>query len=104
MDYKKITNLLLIPIVAIVGDALVGLYIYPLPLTLKCLADSATHFLIASFSWNYVGNTIKLDLKSQVTSVLVCGLLASLIDVDHFIYSKSINLQVNSLPSSLYYN
>ena len=93
-DFKKSLNLFLVVVIALTGDSVVNNYTFPFwPLLLKCLTDSSTHFLIAAFSWNYVVISA-VNNKSQLAASFLCGLFASSIDVDHFISSGSISLQV----------
>ena len=93
-DLKKSLNLFLVVVIALTGDSIVNNYTFPFwPLLLKCLTDSSTHFLIAAFSWNYVVISA-VNNKSQLAASFLCGLFASSIDVDHFISSGSISLQV----------
>ncbi len=92
--YKRITNLFVIPVTAIAGDTITQ-YMYPyISLLLKCLTDSATHFLIASLSWNYVDN-VSLDKIIHFIAMIMCGLIASVIDIDHFMAVGSTSLEVN---------
>jgi hypothetical protein len=93
-DCKRITNLFSIPVTAIVGDTVIQ-YMYPyISLLLKCFIDSATHFLIASLSWNYV-EIAALNKRTHVVAIIMCGTLASVIDIDHFIAVGTTSLQVN---------
>lgn len=94
LDIKSTINLFLIPAIALTGDKVID-YIFPYKsLILKCFIDSATHFIIASLSWNYVGN-LSIYKRTHLFAVFMCGLLASLIDIDHFIAVGTMNLQVN---------
>jgi len=57
----------------------------------KALADNIGHFLIAVFTW---GAVIEYHLnRLNILHMLLCGLMASLIDVDHFIAASSFKLK-----------
>lgn len=60
----------------------------------KAFADNITHALIGFLGWNIVSLNIKYSntLYLLVDSIL-CLLIASLIDMDHFCAAKSISLQ-----------
>ena len=93
-NWRRIINLLLIPVTAVVGDTVIQ-YMNPnISLLLKCFTDSATHFFLASFSWNYV-ETSSMNKRIHLVVSIMCGLLASIIDIDHFIAVGTISLQVN---------
>ncbi|XP_057373459.1 transmembrane protein 267-like [Daphnia carinata] len=93
LDVKSTINLFLIPVIALTGDTAIGYIYHYESLILNCFVDSATHFMIASFSWNYVGN-LSINKRSHMFAVFMCGLLASLIDIDHFIAVGTMDLQV----------
>ena len=93
-NYKRVTNLFLIPVTAITGDAIIQ-YMYPyISLLVKCLTDSATHFLIASLSWTYIEN-VSLNKRIHLVPIIICGSIASVIDIDHFVAVGTTSLQVN---------
>ena len=97
---RILLSLLTIEIVAIIGDTLVHSYTFPIfPLVFKCLTDSAIHFGIAALSWCVVENVLPKQ-RLNVTAILFCGVIASLIDVDHFITAGSFWLQVFGINSS----
>lgn len=69
----------------------------------KALFDNATHAAIAGISWLIVCFRFKYDdVLNILGEVLACASLASVIDVDHFVVAKSLQLKVN--PISLYCN
>jgi hypothetical protein len=91
--YKRI-NLFVIPVTAIAGDTITQ-YMYPyISLLLKCITDSATHFLIASLSWNYVDN-VSFNKRINFVAIIICGSMASSIDIDHFLAVGTTSLEVN---------
>lgn len=65
-------------------------------LWLRASLDNATHGLIGLWSWAVV---IGLRKKSDVYEVLLAGLLASIIDMDHFYMAGSLSLKVK--PTSI---
>lgn len=95
MVLKKIVTLMIIPAIALFGDTVVNQYKFSIfPLILKCLADSSTHFLIGLLSWNVVENIPSPNTKSYFFWLLLCGLISSLIDIDHFFESGTVSLEV----------
>lgn len=60
-------------------------------LWLRAALDNATHGLIGLWSWAVV---IGLRKRSDVYEVLLAGLLASIIDLDHFYMAGSLSLKV----------
>lgn len=60
-------------------------------LWLRAALDNATHGLVGLWSWAVV---IGLRKKSDVYEVLLAGLLASIIDLDHFYMAGSLSLKV----------
>lgn len=62
-------------------------------LWLRAVLDSATHGLVGLWSWAVV---IGLRKKSDFYEVLLAGLLASLIDLDHFYMAGSLSLKVRA--------
>ena len=92
---KCILHLVTIQIFAVVGDLLVHQFTFSFwPLLFKCLSDSATHFVIASLCWSYIENTSNSEKKYNLSRLFWCGLLASSIDLDHFLAAGSFNLLV----------
>lgn len=83
---------LLLAIVAVVGDWFVNhtnLHIY------KALFDNSTHSIIGGLTWFIV--SLKLRQKTvwfRLSEVGLCALIASLIDVDHFLMARSVHLKV----------
>lgn len=62
----------------------------------KAISDNSTHFLIGGISWLIVCiNTSFLQNHTQsIYEILLCALIAAVIDVDHFICAKSLSLKV----------
>lgn len=82
----------LVAIVAVFGDIFVG---YSSKEVVKAVFDNATHALIGGLSWlivclNYRNRSAYLSLLE----ISVSTLLSSLIDLDHFIVSRSLSLKV----------
>ncbi|KAK1884016.1 Transmembrane protein 267 [Dissostichus eleginoides] len=65
-------------------------------LWLRAALDNATHGLVGLWSWAVV---IGLRKKSDVYEVLLAGLLASIIDLDHFYMAGSLSLKVDPPPA-----
>ncbi len=73
------------------------------PLYVRALADNLAHALVAGLSWVVViagqkwqsHKPEELVSKSGLAEVILCASLGSLVDVDHFIESRSLNLQVH---------
>lgn len=83
----------LIAITAILGDYIVSLskiHIF------QAIFDNATHAIIGGLSWFLICINYKKELSSSyvILETGICSLLSSLIDVDHFIAAKSLNLKV----------
>lgn len=65
----------------------------------KAVVDSSTHCLVAILSWLIV--LLKCHKRStmlinSIFELLLCGFLATSIDVDHFIQARSLKLKVCS--------
>lgn len=63
----------------------------------KAFIDNCTHSLVAVISWLIV--LLKCHLRSSliinsVFELLLCGFMASIIDIDHFVMAKSFKLKV----------
>ena len=62
----------------------------------QALADSATHGAVGMMSWAVV---VMPGLSpARWTQCVLCGVLASVLDVDHFLQARSLQLKV-SRPS-----
>uniref|UniRef100_H2YJ56 Transmembrane protein 267 n=1 Tax=Ciona savignyi TaxID=51511 RepID=H2YJ56_CIOSA len=55
----------------------------------RAIADSSVHFLVAVACWAVVVNG---SAQSLILESLICGLLSSLVDVDHFIEARQLSL------------
>ncbi|KAL3280018.1 hypothetical protein HHI36_017526 [Cryptolaemus montrouzieri] len=62
---------------------------------LKAIFDNSTHFLIGGISWLIVCiNTSFLQNHIEcLFQILLCAVIASIIDVDHFISARSLSLK-----------
>lgn len=91
----KLILIVLVLSVAIVGDCLVD--VFTSHSLLKCISDNGTHFMIAVISWIFIEET---NLSSiPLGSLLLCGMMASIIDLDHFIAARSFSIhEATSLP------
>lgn len=84
----------LIVIFAVGGDKLVTKVDHHV---LKAIIDNATHGFIGIFSWAVVVfslNSIRNLKLNHCAEIMGCGVIASLIDLDHFIAARSLSLQV----------
>ena len=61
----------------------------------KAICDNAGHAAIAGLCW-----LIILDYNVRIRSLIevgICGVIGSLVDVDHFIHARSLYLKVSSI-------
>lgn len=79
----------------VVADHALQLPIIQHHLWLRAALDNATHGLVGLWSWAVV---IGLRKKSDLYEVLLAGLLASIIDLDHFYMAGSLSLKVRPAP------
>lgn len=86
--------LCLIPLTTYLGDRVILTTSSSLPLIVKCAVDNLTHLLVALFSYIYVICSQDFRKKELAVFASLCGVLASFIDVDHFIAAGSLNLKV----------
>lgn len=68
-------------------------------LWLRAVLDNATHGIVGLWSWAVV---IGLRKKSDLYEVLLAGLLASIIDLDHFYMAGSLSLKVRSAQPTMF--
>lgn len=82
---------------AILGDFLVQKFEHSH--ILKAVIDNGTHAAIGGLTWSVVCFQRKIFPSSSeiIWQVLLCTVVASMTDVDHFIEAKSLKLQVNTL-------
>ncbi|XP_034048832.1 transmembrane protein 267 isoform X2 [Thalassophryne amazonica] len=74
----------------VVADHALQLSVIQQHLWLRASLDNATHGLVGLWSWAVV---IGLRKRSDVYEMLLAGLLASIIDVDHFCMAGSLSLK-----------
>jgi hypothetical protein len=61
----------------------------------RAVADNFTHGTIGLLTWHIVtAHLADISFTSQLSEVLLCGLLASAIDLDHFAVARSFRIQV----------
>ncbi|CAL8341534.1 unnamed protein product [Arctogadus glacialis] len=83
-------------VACVLADHALQLSVLQQQLWLRAGLDNATHALVGLWSWAIV---IGLRKRSDVYEVLLAGLLASLIDLDHFYTAGSLSLKAAvSLP------
>lgn len=86
----------LVVICCVVGDNLLEQPLIRSHLWLRALGDSITHGIVGAFSWATVIMVAEnLRTAPKWTEILLAGVMASSIDIDHFIAAKSLNLKVN---------
>lgn len=82
----------LLGLVAVTGDILVrisNLDVY------KAIFDNSTHSVIGGLTWFIVSLQIKnKHAVIRLSEIFICALIASGIDLDHFIMAKSFHLKV----------
>lgn len=94
----KLLQIVLVLLVAVVGDGFVDLFTSHK--LFKCISDNGTHFLIAVLSWMFIE---EIDFSTiPVGSLLLCGMMASVIDLDHFVAARSFNIHVIHFVSSFW--
>lgn len=65
----------------------------------RAIVDSCTHSLVSIVSWLIVllkCHNHSSMIKNSVFEIFLSGIFASVIDVDHFILARSINLKVST--------
>lgn len=88
----QIAVTLLIGIISITGDKLVE---YEENLILRAVSDNLTHGLVAGLSWTLIVILSKESVALNILNIVVCSVLSSLIDLDHFIEAHSWKLNVS---------
>ena len=63
----------------------------------RAVVDNFSHGMVGAMSWAMVVLVIPPCSLRQLAEVILCGLLASLLDVDHFIAARSFELKVKGL-------
>ena len=61
---------------------------------LRAAVDNGGHGVIASLSWLAVVGCKDVTRKNNLFEMFLCGLIASSIDIDHFLAAKSLRLKV----------
>ena len=69
-------------------------------LFINCIVDNSVHGLVGLLSWtivilgdNSLGQVVGFDYR--ILETVACGVIASLIDLDHFWHAGVLNLRVN---------
>ena len=83
----------------IIGDLLLGVVQIKSSHLLRAAVDNGTHGLVGLLSWAIVVNptlipVLELLKEPLLWEVVLCGVLSSLVDLDHFLAAKSFKLQV----------
>lgn len=88
-------------VIAVVGDLLGGKRSTPWG---TAFVDNLTHALIACFTWMCVSTAKAPIVRSEVPKeAILCGLFASLIDLDHFVSAASWRLSVTTFQQTPYF-
>lgn len=85
---------ILLALTAVVGDGLVShskIKVY------QALFDNVTHSVIGGLSWLLVCIYCRNISYRIIVEVITCAVIASIIDLDHFLIAKSLHLEVKSL-------
>ena len=97
-NWVTLVSCTLVVMFCAVGDILLERPVVRSHLWLRAIGDSLTHGIVGAFSWTaVVMATESLRSASKWIEILLAGILASSIDVDHFVAAKSMNLKVNTL-------
>lgn len=93
-----------ISVTAILGDYLV---IRNSNATAKAVFDNATHAIIGALCWTlfYINsNKVGISTKCIIFEIAICALIASVIDLDHFIAAKSLSIKVSAMKFIIIFN
>ncbi|XP_021937357.1 transmembrane protein 267 isoform X1 [Zootermopsis nevadensis] len=83
---------LCVGLVALLGDHVVAQN--SLPRVVRAVADNFTHGAVGLLSWHIVTvHLADLSVTARLWEVLLCGLLASAIDLDHFAAARSLRIE-----------
>lgn len=83
--------IILLALTAVIGDGLVShskIKVY------QALFDNVTHSVIGGLSWLLVCIYCKNISSRIIVEVITCAVIASIIDLDHFLIAKSFHLEV----------
>lgn len=90
---NKIVATVCVSLVALLGDHVVAHD--TLFEDIRAVADNLTHGTIGLLTWHIVTTHLAdLSFTARLSEVLLCGLLASAIDLDHFAAARSLRIQV----------
>jgi hypothetical protein len=90
---NKTVATVFVGLVALLGDYVVSQDI--LLKDVQAVADNLTHGAIGLLTWHIVTSHLaELSFTARVSEVILCGLLASAIDLDHFAAARSLRIQV----------
>lgn len=79
-------------LVAFIGDKLTSkIEIF----VIRGFCDNITHMVIAGLSWLIVVRNMKYTHSLQYFQVILCALIGSFIDLDHFLVAKTIYYRVS---------
>lgn len=61
---------------------------------LRVMVDNGTHGLVGALSWGAVTMTTSSPL-TQISGMILAGVLSSFLDIDHFLMARSYRLEVH---------
>lgn len=89
VNFPVVATLLMLLLVSLIGDKLVfnTTWGYSNAIYFKYVLDNATHNLIAALSWVLVLLILTGTLwpRANIWQAVLCGIIASALDIDHFI-------------------
>lgn len=93
MSVSNVIISILIGIVAIIGDELVAKMSKFIE---RAVTDNATHAIIGGLSWLIVTNNVQYFCTpvQKLLEIIICTLISSFIDLDHFLVAGSFNHSV----------
>lgn len=98
LNFYTVTLLIIsLVITCLIGDSLVNYQssYFISNRVLRCIVDSCTHAIVGILSWAVIIYTWEKDnFQWFLLETFFAGALAASIDLDHFVESRSIDLQV----------
>jgi hypothetical protein len=90
---NKTVSTVCVGLVALLGDHVVAHN--TLSEDVRAVADNLTHGAIGLLTWHIVtAHLADLSFTARLSEVILCGLLSSAIDLDHFAAARSFRIQV----------
>lgn len=90
---RRTVATLCVGLVALLGDHVVAQN--TLSQDVRAVADNLTHGAIGLISWHVVTtHFVDHSFTAHLWEVVLCGLLASAVDLDHFVAARSVRIEV----------